>query len=313
MADPIIAVENLKKRYDKDDVVRGLSFTIFRGECYGLLGPNGAGKTTTIGMLTGLIEPSEGTIRIDGMDLRRHRREAQVRMGFVPQDFAFYPALSGKDNLVFFARLYGLRGRRLQNRLEEVLNTVRLTRQANQAVAVYSNGMKRRLNIAIGLIHSPKILILDEPTVGIDAQSRSAILEGLESLNREGVTILYTTHYMEEAQRLCQRVAIMDHGIFIALDSPAELIRGIGKQIVRLECDEPIEEEILAQIKRAAPLKRVDEEGKILHVQAPESGRAVRAVMEIMDKADVRLRRFDILDANLESVFLHLTGRSLRE
>jgi ABC-2 type transport system ATP-binding protein len=313
MADSIISVENLTKRYDTGYAVHGLFFEIARGECYGLLGPNGAGKTTTIGMLTRLIEPSEGTIHIDGLDLRRHRREVQYRIGFVPQDFAFYPVLSGRDNLIFFARLYGLRGAHLQERLGVVLDTVRLTRQADRAVAIYSNGMKRRLNIAIGLIHSPKILILDEPTVGIDAQSRSAILEGLESLNRKGVTILYTTHYMEEAQRLCQRVAIMDHGTIIALDSPAELIRGIGKKIIRLECEEPIHGEILVQIERVGPSKLVDEKGKVLHVKAADPSKAVKGVMEIMDKAGAHLRSIDILDANLESVFLHLTGRSLRD
>ena len=313
MSDTIIAVENLKKRYDTSDAVRGLSFTVARGEFYGLLGPNGAGKTTTIGMLTGLIEPTEGTIHIDGFNLARHRRAAQYRIGFVPQDFAFYPTLTGKDNLIFFGRLYGLRGSHLLDRLDVVLNTVRLTRQANQSVSIYSNGMKRRLNIAIGLIHNPKILILDEPTVGIDAQSRSAILEGLESLNREGVTVLYTTHYMEEAQRLCRRVAIMDHGEIIALDSPTDLIRGIGKQIIRMECDQPIHEEILVQIERVGPAKLVDENRKILHVKASKPGKAVRAMTEIMDKADARLRSIDILEANLESVFLHLTGRSLRD
>jgi ABC-2 type transport system ATP-binding protein len=173
--------------------------------------------------------------------------------------------------------------------------------------------MKRRLNIAIGLIHGPKILILDEPTVGIDAQSRSAILEGLESLNRNGVTILYTTHYMEEAQRLCQRVAIMDHGAIIALDAPAELIRGIGGQIVRLECEEPIGGEILVQIERVGPTKLVDEKGKILHVKADDPGQTVRKIMEIMEKEGSHLRSIDILEANLESVFLHLTGKSLRD
>jgi ABC-2 type transport system ATP-binding protein len=313
MTDSITSFENLKKRYDTGYAVRGLSFEITRGEFYGLLGPNGAGKTTTIGMLTGLLEPSEGTIYIDGLDLKRHRREAQIRIGFVPQDFAFYLSLSGRDNLIFFARLYGLRGRYLRERVEAVLDTVRLSRQADQTVAIYSNGMKRRLNIAIGLIHGPKILILDEPTVGIDAQSRSAILEGLESLNRNGVTILYTTHYMEEAQRLCQRVAIMDHGAIIALDAPAELIRGIGGQIVRLECEEPIGGEILVQIERVGPTKLVDEKGKILHVKADDPGQTVRKIMEIMEKEGSHLRSIDILEANLESVFLHLTGKSLRD
>lgn len=311
--DAIISVKNLKKLYDTGYAVRGLSFEIARGECYGLLGPNGAGKTTTIGMLTRLIEPSEGTIHIDGLDLSRHRRQAQFLIGFVPQDFAFYPALSGRDNLIFFGRLYGLRGGNMLDRLAVVLDTVRLTRQADQAVAIYSNGMKRRLNIAIGLIHSPKILILDEPTVGIDAQSRSAILEGLESLKKMGVTILYTTHHMEEAQRLCQRVAIMDHGAIIAIGSPAELIQSIGKRIIRLECDEPIHKKILAQIEQVGQTKLVDEKGKLLHVKTSDTGKAVRSLTEIMANAGAPLRSIDILEGNLESVFLHLTGRSLRE
>lgn len=313
MGDSIISAANLKKHYNTNYAVKGISFEIKRGECFGLLGPNGAGKTTTIGMLTRLIEPSEGTIHIDGFDLKRHRREAQYRMGFVPQDFAFYPALSGKNNLIFFARLYGLRGGHLKQRLEAVLDTVGLVQQADQAVAIYSNGMKRRLNIAIGLIHSPKILILDEPTVGIDAQSRNAILEGLESLNREGVTILYTTHYMEEAQRLCQRIAIMDHGTIIACDSPAGLIRCIGEQIIRIESDVAIPGEILVQMEQVGPTKVVDGKGKILHIKTGEPGQAVRQLMRTIQDSAAHIRSFDILDANLESVFLHLTGRSLRD
>lgn len=313
MTDSIIIAANLKKRFNTDYAVKGISFEIKRGECFGLLGPNGAGKTTTIGMLTRLIEPSEGTIHVDGLDLKRHRREAQYRIGFVPQDFAFYPALSGRDNLIFFARLYGLRGGRLKQRLETVLDTVGLTRQADQAVATYSNGMKRRLNIAIGLIHRPKILILDEPTVGIDAQSRNAILEGLESLNSMGVTILYTTHYMEEAQRLCQRIAIMDHGAIIACDSPVGLIRCIGEQIVRIESDEVIPGEMLVQMEKIGPTIVVNGKGKILHIKTGEPGKAVRDLMQTMQHSDAHFRSIDILDANLESVFLHLTGRSLRD
>jgi len=313
MDDSIISVTNLKKQYNTDYAVKGISFEIKRGECFGLLGPNGAGKTTTIGMLTRLIEPSEGTIHIDGFDLKHHRREVQYRIGFVPQDFAFYPALSGRDNLIFFARLYGLRGVRLKHCLEAVLDTVGLSRQADQAVAIYSNGMKRRLNIAIGMIHGPKILILDEPTVGIDAQSRNAILEGLESLNSEGVTILYTTHYMEEAQRLCQRIAIMDHGIIIACDSPAGLIRFVGEQIVRIESDQAIPGYILTQMEQVGPIKVVDGKGKILHIKTGAPGKAVRDLMKTMQYSDTHIRSIEILDANLESVFLHLTGRSLRD
>ena len=194
MNTPILVVKDLWKTYAAMDAVKGLTFEISSGEFFGLLGPNGAGKTTTIGMLSGLIEPTGGYVSVDGVDLFSRPMEAKARLGLVPQSFALYPSLSARDNLVFFGRIYGLRGKRLGERIACALDMVELTDRANQTVATFSNGMKRRLNIAAGLLHEPKILILDEPTVGVDPQSRNAILESIRSLNHSGVTVLYTTH-----------------------------------------------------------------------------------------------------------------------
>ena len=240
MQETMVAVHNLSKTYAGQEVVESLSFAIGRGEFFGLLGPNGAGKTTTIGMLTGLIPPSHGEITMDALDVSANTLAIRAKIGFVPQDFAFYPTLSARDNLLFFGRIYGLRGRQLKSRIDNVLQAVELIDRAGDRVSTFSNGMKRRLNIAIGMLHNPELLILDEPTVGVDAHVRQVILENLQTLNQNGLTILLTTHHMEEAQRLCDRVAIMDKGCIIALDTPSALIDDLGKGIVRACFNKPI-------------------------------------------------------------------------
>jgi ABC-2 type transport system ATP-binding protein len=309
----IFIVEDLWKTYAETDAVRGLTFEISRGEFFGLLGPNGAGKTTTIGILSGLIEPTRGRVSIDGVDLFSRPMEAKARLGLVPQSFALYPTLSARDNLVFFGRIYGLNGRRLRERIARVLEIVELTDRANQTVATFSNGMKRRLNIAAGLLHEPKILILDEPTVGVDTQSRNAILESIRSLNKSGVTVLYTTHHIEEAQRLCDRVAIMDHGKIIALDSPARLIRDLGKGIIRIEFNEGIDDKLLDQMKRIGLVRVVDDQKRRIHIETDRADQASRELLDLMKTRDGLLKTLDISEPNLETVFIHLTGRNLRD
>jgi len=309
----IVLVEDLWKSYAETDAVRGVTFQISQGEFFGLLGPNGAGKTTTIGILSGWIEPSGGSISIDGIDLFSRAREIKARLGLVPQSFALYPTLCAKDNLVFFGRIYGLKGKRLKERITSVLRIVGLNDRANQTVATFSNGMKRRLNIALGLLHEPKILILDEPTVGVDPQSRNAILESLDSLNQSGVTLLYTTHHIEEAQRLCHRVAIMDQGKIIALDSPTNLIRDLGKGIIRLECKARIDDRLLNQIGQVGLVRDIDGDRRRFHLETDHTEQASRELLQLMKTRDGLLKTLDISEPNLETVFIHLTGRNLRD
>jgi ABC-2 type transport system ATP-binding protein len=309
----IFIVKDLWKSYAKTVALQGLTFEISRGEFFGLLGPNGAGKTTTIGILSGLIEPTRGHVTIDGVDLFSRPMEAKARLGLVPQSFALYPTLCARDNLVFFGRIYGLKGKHLRERIARVLEIVELTDRVNQTVATFSNGMKRRLNIAAGLLHEPEILILDEPTVGVDTQSRNAILESIHSLNKSGVTVLYTTHYIEEAQRLCDRVAIIDQGKIIALNSPARLIQDLGKGIIRMEFNEGIDDKLLDQMKRIGLVIVVDDRKRRIHIETDRIDEASRELLELMKTRDGLLKTLDISEPNLETVFIHLTGRNLRD
>jgi len=309
----ILIAEDLWKSYAKTDAVCGLTFEISRGEFFGLLGPNGAGKTTTIGLLSGLIEPTRGHVVIDGVDLFSRPMEAKARLGLVPQNFALYPTLSARDNLVFFGRIYGLKGKHLRERIARVLEIVELTDRVNQIVATFSNGMKRRLNIAVGLLHEPDILILDEPTVGVDPQSRNAILESIHALNQSGVTVLYTTHYIEEAQRLCHRVAVMDQGKIIALDSPTRLVEYFGKGMIRVEFNAGIDDMFLDQIRLLGLVRVVDDQRRRIHIETDRTDQASKKLMEMMETREGLLKTLDISELNLETVFIHLTGKNLRD
>jgi len=223
---PIIRVEQVTKYYKRAQTpaVDHLSLEVIRNEIFGLLGPNGAGKTTTISMLCGLFPPTEGQIRIDDLDIRTHRDQIKRIIGIVPQEVALYPTLTGLENLQFFGNMYGLKGADLRNRISEYLVRFGLESFARRKVSTYSGGMKRRINLIAGLLHRPRILFLDEPTVGIDVQSRNVILEFLLELQTTGTTIIYTSHYMEEAEKLCNRVAIIDRGRVISLGNPKTLV-----------------------------------------------------------------------------------------
>jgi ABC-2 type transport system ATP-binding protein len=313
MTEPILRVEALRKRYDSAEAVGGISFEVLPGEFFGLLGPNGAGKTTTIGMLTGWIEPSGGQIEIRGMNLASRFREAKKMIGLVPQSFAFYSSLTAWENLSFFGRLYGLRGKALEDRSAFVLEIVSLADRADQAAGTFSNGMKRRLNIAIGLLHEPALLILDEPTVGIDAQSRIAILESLKKLNSEGMTVLYTTHYIEEAQDLCDRVAIMDRGKIIALDTPRALIQAQGKGIIRMEFHGTPDESLLGRIRTYGAVIWVDPPRRRIHLETDRTDLVLRELLDLKESRGALLQNLDVTEPDLETVFIHLTGRALRD
>ncbi|MDJ0791714.1 MAG: ABC transporter ATP-binding protein, partial [Acidimicrobiia bacterium] len=228
MTDHVLDVTDLEKRFDDLVAVGGVSFSVAEGETYGLLGPNGAGKTTTISMIAGLLEPDAGGVTIVDQEMTTTTVDTKKLIGLVPQELAIYPDLTGKENLEFFGRLYGLGGDELDQRVDEVLDVIGLTDRAGDRAKEYSGGMQRRLNIGIGLLHRPTLLILDEPTVGVDPQSRNAILESVERLAGEGMAVLYTTHYMEEAERLCDRVGIIDEGVIQAEGTRRQLVALVG-------------------------------------------------------------------------------------
>jgi ABC-2 type transport system ATP-binding protein len=280
---------------------------------YGLLGPNGAGKTTTVSIICGLLERDAGEVLVAGDRMDTSATRAKAHIGYVPQEIALYPDLSGRENLRFFGRLYGLTGGDLNERLERMLDVVGLQERADERVDNYSGGMKRRLNIAAGLLHDPKVLVLDEPTVGVDPQSRNAILENVGDLARAGMAVLYTTHYMEEAERLCDRVGIIDEGKIIAEGTRRELVAKVGQRD-RIELSGKGQlERFAGQAKRLKDVAdaTVDDGGVQLLVR---SGRdLLPKLLEIADRAGVQVSSVDVVEPDLEAVFLHLTGKALRD
>ncbi len=309
----ILEVENLLKSYKSQQAVKNVTFTVEEGEIFGLLGPNGAGKSTTIAMLTGILTPDGGEIRLEGESLNANLEIAKRSIGYVPQDLALYPTLTARDNLNFFGRIYGYSGVELKSRVREALEFVQLTDRADDAVEHFSGGMKRRVNLAIGLLHRPRILFLDEPTVGVDPQSRNAIFESLESLNRNGLTIFYTTHYMEEAERLCSRVAIMDAGQIIALDTPRNLIHQLGEGMISLEIQDGNVEHLRDSIRRLDSVEQVTQKGKQLEIHSNSFEKTIIDAIQVITRLNTRLSAMNIMEANLETVFLNLTGKSIRE
>jgi ABC-2 type transport system ATP-binding protein len=301
------------RRFGDLTAVDGVGFHIAGGETYGLLGPNGAGKTTAISMLVGLLEPDAGEIWLAGRRFTVDSVEAKAAIGYVPQELAIYPDLTARENLRFFARLYGMRGRDIDARVGEVLDVIGLAERANDLAREYSGGMKRRLNIGIGLLHRPRLLVLDEPTVGVDPQSRNAILESVGQLSAEGMAVLYTTHYMEEAERLCDRIGIIDAGRLRAEGTRRELVALVGElDRVRLVAAGDLD----AGARTALRLPAVREAGTgegALELLVDGAAEALPGLLEAMRDAGVSVRSVDVHEPNLEAVFLHLTGRALRD
>ena len=296
----MIRTHQLRKRFDALEAVAGVSFEIAPGETFGLLGPNGAGKTTTIGMLVGLLAPSAGEVEVAGQPDPTQPRVRQ-QLGVCPQSLSLYNELTGRENLAFFGRLYGLRGRRLRERVEWGLAFAGLADRQRDRVGTYSGGMQRRLNLACALVHEPRILLLDEPTVGVDPQSRNFLFDNIEQLKRDGCTIVYTTHYMEEAQRLCDRVAIMDHGQLLALDTvPALIATHGGGAVIELELQHPPAD--IATLPGTL-------EGTHLRI---ETNDVYRQVAEL-GRLDLPFVELQVRQPDLETVFLALTGRRLRD
>ena len=309
----VLVCRDLRKSFGDNAAVKGVGFHIGQGETYGLLGPNGAGKTTTISMVTGLLESDGGEVLIDGQPLTTRSVEARREIGLVPQDLAIYPDLTARENLVFFGKLYSMSGADLKKRVDEVLEIIGLKDRGDDRTDEYSGGMKRRLNIGIGLLHKPRLLLLDEPTVGVDPQSRNAILESVEHLSDEGMAVLYTTHYMEEAERLCDRVGIIDLGLIKAEGTRRELIQMIGQRDrVRLQASGPCE----AGVEALASLPVVKEAGVRdggIEMLVDDAGTWIAEILGKVSGAGVSVSSVDVDEPNLESVFLHLTGRALRD
>jgi ABC-2 type transport system ATP-binding protein len=312
MPTTVLRAAGLRKRYGSIEAVRGVSFEIAEGETYGLLGPNGAGKTTTISMVCGLLARDAGEVTLDGTPIDVGAVAAKAAIGYVPQDLALYPDLTARENLEFFGRLYGLQGARLRSRIAEVLDTVGLTARAGDRTDKYSGGMQRRLNIGIGLLHQPRLLLLDEPTVGVDPQSRNAILESIAALGKSGMAILYTTHYMEEAERLCDRVGIIDAGEIRAEGTQRELVALIGEQdTVRLTVTGDVPG-AAADVAQVPGVVRADAKDNSIEILVAEARQALpRLIAAAEDKADVK--GVEVVEPDLEAVFLHLTGRALRD
>ena len=311
----ILEVQNLVKRFGDFTAVAGVSFDIQEGEVFSLLGPNGAGKTTTISMLSCLLTPTQGDAIIGGHSITKEPMAVKQIIGIVPQDIALYEDLNARENLEFWGRMYGMRGAALKHRVAEVLEQIGLADKAKQRIKTYSGGMKRRVNIGVGLLHKPRILFMDEPTVGIDPQSRRNILDGIKDLNSQGMTVLYTTHYMEEAEELSNRVGIVDHGKLIALGTQKELTQTVGQlEALRLHIPEGQDTTPLVDSLRSLPdVKQVTVADHEIVLIVPDAQEALSPVFRQADKLGFKIRSVDIEEPNLEAVFLHLTGRALRD
>ena len=311
--DSAVEVNHLQKIFGTIPAVQDISFDVLKGEVFSLLGPNGAGKTTTISMLSGLLQPTAGDAFIMGHSILKDSNEARAALGVVPQDIALYPDLSARENLDFWGKMYGLRGGLLRQRVEETLDIIGLVDRQKDRVGTFSGGMKRRVNIGVALLHHPQVIIMDEPTVGIDPQSRRNILDSVKDFNRKGMTVLYTTHYMEEAEELSHHIAIVDHGQVVAYGTHAELIKLVG-ELTRIDLAlNAGPERILPVWQQVEGLtKAYIEDGKVIALVS-DSNLVLPRLFESAARNGVRITSLDIREPNLEAVFLQLTGRALRD
>jgi len=308
-----IEVLDLHKSFGENQAVQGVSFDVAQGEIFSLLGPNGAGKTTTISMLSCLLRPNEGDARIMGHSIRTDAMGVKSVLGVVPQEIALYEDLTARENLTFWGKMYGLRGSALKSRVNEVLDVIGLSDRAGDRVGKYSGGMKRRVNIGVALLHRPKVIYMDEPTVGIDPQSRRNILDSVVALKNQGMTVLYTTHYMEEAQELSNHIGIMDHGKLIAYGTHDELVKLVGGQ-TRIDLTLNTEAGVVLTAWQAIEgVEHVSAEDGLVTVLVDDSNLVLPRLFETATQNSARITSVDIREPNLETVFLHLTGRALRD
>lgn len=308
----LLAVKDLHKAYGDLLAVQGVSFSIDAGEVFGLLGPNGAGKTTAINIIAMVLPPDRGSITLNGTS-QSTPADYKRRIGFIPQEISLSERLSATENLVFFGRLYGLRRRALAERAAAALDVVGLSDRADDTVATFSGGMKRRLNIAVALLHEPDLLLMDEPTAGVDPQARAYIFDVVERLAAEGRAVLYTTHYMEEAQRLCKRTAIIDHGRILAMGTLAELTR-----LTRTRRDLAIEADNLSPDLVEALAKRLGDlphtlDRRTVHLSVAQTDFSLPQALRVADELGIHTTAIGLSEPNLETVFLELTGRALRD
>ncbi len=309
----MLEVKNLIKRYNKLTAVDGISFSADRGQTIGLLGPNGAGKTTTVSIIAGLLQPDSGEVLIDGAKVKSDTDPVKLKIGLVPQDMALYEELSARDNLTFFAALYSLAGAKAKSAIDDALNLVALSDRAGDKVSTFSGGMKRRLNLAGALLHDPEILLLDEPTVGVDPQSRNAIFDNLETLKKRGKTLIYTTHYMEEAERLCDRIVIVDHGKVVANDT----LQGLHKllpvsNVIAVELDQP-DRLKPAQVLALPDIETAELKQNVLRVGVHNLSGDAPGLLRWLSENGHTYHHVSSEQPDLETVFLTLTGRSLRD
>jgi len=312
--DKAIEVNDLHKRYGELQAVKGASFEVYQGEIVSLVGPNGAGKSTIISMLSCLLSPDSGDALIMGYSVKNQAQKVKKLIGIVPQEIALYPDLTAMENLKFWGRMYGLSGSKLRQRVDEVLELTGLSDRAKERADKYSGGMKRRLNIGIALLHNPQVVYMDEPTVGIDPQSRRNILDGVKALNRIGMTMLYTTHYMEEAQELSNRIVVMDKGQVIASGTHTELVRIIGGlDRIELKLNEQ-PQKILDSWQKLEGVNRVSlGKDNSVTLLVEDNNVVLPQLFDSAARRDIRITSIEITEPNLESVFLHLTGRALRD
>ncbi|MGE5404558.1 MAG: ABC transporter ATP-binding protein [Candidatus Saccharibacteria bacterium] len=307
-----ISGQGLVKNYGDFSAVRGISFDVHEGEIFGLLGPNGAGKSTTISMMIGLFKPTAGSVTIAGFDLYQNLRQLKSIIGYVPQELALYDPLTARDNMNLFGKLYGLGGMNLRKRIDYLLEVVGLTEWANKKVKTFSGGMKRRLNLAAAVIHSPRLLCLDEPTVGVDPQSRNRIFEMVKELAGNGTSILYTTHYMEEVEALCDEVAIVDEGKIIAQDTCENLLRIAENETIEVAVAGL---QLLGSIEggRFSTIKEFEFKNNIIYLKAPSVVAAMGELADFLKERELEIHSIRMPKTNLETVFLKLTGKDLRQ
>lgn len=308
----MLQISHLSKSFDKVKAVDDISLEVKEGEIFGFLGPNGAGKTTTISMIAGLLTPDSGTIMIDSMDTRHSMQQIRGIMGVVPQDMAFYEELTARENLRFWGRLQGLSGKELEQRIRYYLDKIGLTVREDEPLKKYSGGMKRRINLIIGLLHRPKLLLLDEPTIGIDVQTKMNILDLIREASGKGTTVIYTTHNLSEAEELCDRIAIIDKGKILASGSLKELIQIVGEKDIALIQGEFSADQARQVVSHEKGIDIITMKDGYLAISL-DASKKIPGLMESFFNMGVSMDDISLKQPNLASVFLKLTGRELRE
>lgn len=310
----IVETRDLTKKFNGRKAVNCLNLTIEKGELFGLLGPNGAGKSTTVAMLSTILGPTQGTAIVGGHDIKKHPKEVRKLIGVVPQEGSIYDDLTAMENLMYFGKLHGVEGKKLRKRAEKLLELVQLKNRTKDRVKTFSGGMKHRLNLVVGLVHEPRLLFLDEPTTGLDPAARLLVWEFIKQLQAQGITIFLTTHYMDEADYLCDRVAIMDRGKIIAIGTPTELKRSIGKlEAIEIKTAKKAPDTFLTKARKLRGIKKVGRTSEGLRLLTPAADTLLAQVSRLASETGVHIVSLNIAQPTLEDVFIKLTGKMLRD